>query len=171
MHARRLLFLCLLVLPACDYGNPASPSEARLSPADLQQLQSLGYEPFVDEPARPVDTGVVRHDRDRAAAGFVLFASRGNCAADLMDSEGRTAQRWSLRDCGYWSDTALLPDGGLLVVGATAEGTANHAASRFLRKLDWNSSVLWEASFPAHHDVEALPDGRLLSLSSALRQV
>lgn len=172
MHVRpRLLLWFLLFLPACDYGNPASPSEARLSPADLQRLQSLGYEAFVEEPARPPETGVVQHDRQRAADGYVLFASRGTCAADLIDASGRTAHRWSRRDCGYWSDTALLPDGGLLVVGSSADGTAAHAEARFLRKLDWNSAIIWEAPFPAHHDVEVIPDGRLLSLSSALRQV
>lgn len=142
-----------------------------MSPGDLQRLQSLGYELFVEAPAQQPDSGVSRHDAERAADGYVLFASRGTCSADLIDTSGRREHRWSLRDCGYWSDTALLPDGGLLVVGASAEGTAEHARSRFLRKLDWRSNIVWQASFPAHHDVETLADGRLLSLSSALRQV
>jgi hypothetical protein len=47
-----------------------------------------------------------------------------------------------------------LPDGSLLAI------TKDHLVS----KHDWASNLVWRTRVPAHHDLETLPDGRLLVL-------
>ena len=58
-----------------------------------------------------------------------------------------------------------------MVVGASSGARETQHQSRYLRRLAWDSTVLWESDFPAHHDVESLADGRLLTLSSATRVI
>jgi len=169
---------CLACSSGCTPDEPPPSAEPaakvdELSPAVRARLEALGYEPWVEEEAAPADIGVVEHEAARAADGYVLFANRGACSADLIDRRGKVVQRWSspLPAKGYWSDTELLPDGTLLVVGADANSSAKQHGRRYLRALAWDSAVLWESEFPGHHDVEALPDGMILTLSSTVRTV
>jgi hypothetical protein len=167
----------LALASGCSREEPgdAAPSAAtdELSPAARERLEALGYEPWVEEEAPPQDLGVVEHDPARTADGYVLFANRGACSAVLMDRSGRVLHTWSapLPASGYWSDTRLLPDGTLLVVGAHSYSSAKQQKDRFLRRLGWDSSVLWEADFPGHHDVEVTADATILTLSSEVRAI
>jgi hypothetical protein len=168
-------FALLLLLGAVGYGVAASAAKEHRSesvpPAALERLEALGYEPWVAEKRPPRHTGVVLHDPARAAGGYVLFASRGSCVAELIDREGAVLHRWSGPVQGFWSDTELLRDGSLLVVGADSEDRSEQQNTRFLRRLAWDSTPVWEAGFPAHHDVEVLADGQILTLSSSVRTV
>lgn len=168
------MLVCAMSLSACDI-DPATEAQARhaerLSPAAIERLEALGYEPFVEEAHPPRRTGVLLHTATKCETGFVLFANRGDCSAWLIDREGHVVQRWATEPKGYWSDTALLDDGTLLVVGATSADRENQQEARYLRRLDADSNVLWQAPFPAHHDIEIAPRGRLLTLSSRVRDV
>lgn len=172
---RCIAYALTLALAACDAGSHddhgVDAHSAALSPADRARLEALGYEPWVEERRPPRNTGVVRHDEDRSEEGFILYPSRGACSAVLMDRSGVVLHRWQGPVEGFWSDTELLPDGTLLVVGATDDRREQQQEARYLRRLAWDSSVLWEARFPAHHDVEVLPDGRILTISSTIRTV
>lgn len=171
--------LCVVTVLGCDSAEdpPAAPvavkTSEELAPAVRARLEALGYEPWVEEKEAPKVDGVVAHDRTRAAGGFILYANRGECSAELIDRDGTVLHRWSTPPpvSGFWSDTELLADGTLLVVGGTSRSVGKQQNHRFLRRLDWNSTVLWESTFPAHHDVESLAPGRILTLSSGIRPV
>ena len=147
------------------------PAARELSPAAIERLEALGYEPWVAERRPPRRTGVVHHVPERAADGYVLFASRGACSAELIDRHGAVLHRWAGPVRGFWSDTELLRDGSLLVVGADSDDRVRQQEDRFLRRLAWDATTIWEADLPAHHDVEALPDGRILTISSQVRTI
>lgn len=174
MRKLTLLLLLLASFVGCRSNDPSTDApkdDAALSDADLERLQALGYEPWVEEPEIPEDTGVSRLDARRSEPGFVLFANRGGCSAVLMDKNGKVHQSWQGEVAGFWSDTELLDDGSLLVVGAKSNDTNRQPVDRYLRKLAWDSTVVWETKFPAHHDVETLADGRILTLSSKVREI
>lgn len=171
---RRIVLVALLAAAAaCDRGETDSAAAGDLSPADRARLEALGYEPWVAESAAPAELGVVVHDRSRTDDGFVLFANRGDCSAVLIDRDGRVLHRWEApRPArGYWSDTRLLRDGTLVVAGAGSFSSAHQQRDRYVRGLAWDSSVVWDAGFPGHHDIELLPDGNLLMLSSEVRRI
>lgn len=160
------IFLCLSTVPVAVTAAPPS----KLSDADRERMQALGYEPWVkEETSEP--TGVVVHDRRGVAPGYLMFANRGACNAQLMANDGTVLHAWQGAVEGFWSDVELLPDGGLLVVGATNDAFADQLTSRFLQRLRWDSSIEWQAAFPAHHDIEQAPGDRILALSSVERAV
>jgi len=167
------LLLALLVLAACRDEDKHTANPAGLSEADLTRLHMLGYEPWVEEtPVPGRKTGLVSSQPDRVSLGYTLFASRGARQAYLLAPDGAVAHRWHApKGDGFWSDTALLKDGTLLVVGATSDEFEDQPTARYLRALDWSSKIVWQADFPAHHDVELTPNGDLLALTFADRQV
>lgn len=136
----------------------------------LRQLRSVPYAAWTEEDAS-LETGLVFIDEARSTPGYTLFANRGACSARLVDHRGRVVHGWDGERGGFWGDVELLPDGTLLLVGAESDVAARQPTDRFLRKLAWDSSIVWDAGFPAHHDLEVLADGRILTLSSVDREV
>lgn len=175
----RGLLLASIVLPfgGCESEVPDAPPPVpavevesavveELPERVRDRLEALGYEPWVEETEAPVDEGVVLHDRARTQDGYILYANRGACSAELIDRDGALLHRWFGTPSGFWSDTALLADGTLLVVGSEASGFGKQHVDRYLRRLAWDSTVVRDYGFPAHHDVEVTPDGRILTLST-----
>lgn len=161
-----LAALALVCASARAFAGPP----ADLSDADLQRLQSLGYEPWVEEEVATTN-GVAPFDPNRVSRGAVVFAERGSCRARLMENDGTVVHSWHGPDDAFWSDVELLNDGALLVLGATSDAFADQLTARYLRKLAADSSLIWQADFPAHHDIEQAPGSRLLTLSSRERKV
>lgn len=173
-----------LLLAGTLNGCPSDPSDksdksdqsdasdkSELSDADLERLQMLGYEPWVEDSTdEPQPTSVLVRDAVKMAPGYTLFASRGACEAVLIDAEGRRVHQWSGEPCGFWEDIELLDDGSLLVVGATSGNFQGHMETRFLQRYAWDSKSLWRSDFPAHHEVSRLEDGRLLVLAHVERE-
>jgi hypothetical protein len=168
-----VVLLLLALLAGCRDETKDASKPPGLSEADLTRLHMLGYEPWVEETPEPGrKTGLVSLRPDRSFPGYTLFASRGAREASLLAPDGRLAHRWhSPKGLGFWSDTMMLADGTLLVVGATSDEFEDQPTARYLRALDWSSNVLWQSDFPAHHDVELTPDGKLLTLTFADREV
>lgn len=168
----RFVVLAVVATLSCPAIIPVSAraQAARVEEADRQRMEALGYEAWVKEGEVPGRTGVTLYDRRRTAPGYVLFPNRGSCNAQLIDNSGKVVHSWQGSLPGFWSDVELMPDGALYVVGATDDEFAHQLTARYLRKLSWDGKVLWQSSFPAHHDVERAPGGRLLTLSSVERE-
>ncbi|HYD48356.1 MAG TPA: aryl-sulfate sulfotransferase, partial [Terriglobales bacterium] len=169
IYVRCIPFVAYVLLTLPCAAALAQPPAHAPSEADRERLEALGYEPWVKDAEPATETGVITHDRRRTAPGYLLFANRGSCNAKLIDNSGKVHHTWQGPVQGFWSDVELMPDGDLYVVGATDDEFANQLTARYLRRLSWDSTVEWQSEFPAHHDIERVPGGKLLALSSVER--
>jgi len=136
--------------------------------AERERLRAIGYLRGYESASTKV--GVVRHDPSRAQPGLNLYVSGHGPEAILMDMEGEVVHRWRRAFHEIWPDreplpghkaahyyrrAALLPDGELLVI----------IGSYGLVKLDRRSRVVWTYDERAHHDLQVLPDERIVTLT------
>jgi hypothetical protein len=161
-------------------ADAVSSTDGSLAPAaaattsQVEELRALGYLAYADQLADPELVGVVRHDAARAQPGYNLFASRMRCRATLIDNAGTIVHTWQVPACRGWDHVELLPDGDLLasIIPAarpnpdrTRHSTEEHA----LLRMTWDGRVRWQQPLWAHHDAIALPDGRLVAITTAER--
>lgn len=140
----------------------------RSAPGIAELSYARGYEPAGDE------LGVTLHLRGRAQDGVNLLCSGHAAEAFLFDMDGELLHTWSFdygsipgappldgphQDC--WRRVRMLPDGGLLAM----------YGGRGLVRLDRDSNLLWHFDERAHHDLELLADGGVLTLTRAERLV
>ncbi len=175
------ILLALLLLPtAC--GERSEPTEAsseaetpsgtdiEMSKEERELLEALGYVYFsADEPTG--ETGVVRHDPERAFPGYSLYTIRHRCRAELVDMEGRVVHAWEKPPCRFWSTADLLPSGDLLVTGMDLTGNDRKESldAMFALRLAWDGTERFKRAIPAHHDLEQTPRGDLLTLVGRYR--
>jgi len=137
-------------------------------PADLvERLESIGY--AGGSIAATGVEGVTVHDRTRVRDGLNLLTSGHRAEAELMDMDGRILHTWSKDfweiwpkypfrrnpNTKYWRKVHLFENGDLLAI---YEGLG-------MVKLDRQSRVLWKSPCRAHHDLEVLADGRIVTLT------
>lgn len=133
----------------------------------IRQLESLGY--ASGSRAARADVSVTRND-PRAAPGLNFMTSGHGPEAILFDRDGAVLHTWRLpfraafpdldvppdaKGAEHWRRARPLPDGSLLVI---LEGLG-------LMKLDRDSNLLWARANGAHHDLEPLPGGDILTLT------
>ncbi len=151
--------------------TPASAGTAENREA-MAELESIGYLGGVNPV--PNESGVTVNDPGRAGPGLNLFVSGHDSVAYLMDMAGNVLHTWSHPYAGLWPDAnlpkdparafmwrrvALLPNGDLVAI---------HEGLGMLR-LDKDSRLLWARPNRAHHDLEILGDGRVLTLTRKAR--
>ncbi|MBD3367970.1 MAG: hypothetical protein GF405_07345 [Candidatus Eisenbacteria bacterium] len=138
--------------------------------AELERLHSIGYLEG-SEPA-PDRSGVTLHDSLRAYGALNLYVSGHLPGAVLMDMDGEVLHRWEAsfldvwraapgdefpertQGAGFWRRAHLFPNGDIIGIFDW------HA----IVKLDRDSNVLWARFGGYHHDLEVLPDGRIVTL-------
>jgi hypothetical protein len=136
--------------------------------AELEKILAIGY--LGGSTRAGEESGVTVHDRQKAFPGYNLMTTGQMAEATLTDMEGRVLHRWSLAydkafpgvevtrakvGTYFWRRVHLLENGELLAI---YEGHA-------LIKLDRGSRLLWTYPQMAHHDLDVLPDGRILVLT------
>jgi hypothetical protein len=157
-----VLIALALVGPGCSEDrsdDPAAPdAETR---ARLEQLGYVDWGAPVspDEIAR---SGVVRYDPQRAYPGVNLFTSVPSHEAHLVDMRGEILHTWRDPKPGRhaWHHVEVDERGDLFGVG---EGP--------LRKVDWDSHLVWEAPIHAHHDLEVQPSGQVYVLGKEISRL
>ncbi len=157
--------------PADSPGRAASGAAPR---EEVDRLRSLPYAGYAPDDSRGEKSGVVVHDRARSWPGYNLYSIHEKCTAELIDADGRVVRSWRHQPSSSWSNCELLPNGDLLVVGwdsseKTEPGIADQ--KRYILRFDWNGRLLWKRFLPAHHDIEQIPDGRLLTLTFQRRSI
>jgi hypothetical protein len=112
-------------------------------------------------------------DRDRAFAGFTLFAPlSGNGKVYLIDLDGEVVHTWQMPyppgNYGY-----LTERGTYFYNGKTFEDSTRYISRKpwkggAVLEADWNGRVLWEVRHPDHHhDGIRLSNGNLLLICLA----
>ena len=97
-------------------------------------------------------TGLIVNEPE-AFDGYTLFTPLKSGVVYLIDSHGRVVYSWTMEPGPTL--VKLLDDGNLL----TNEKN---------RVFDADGNVVWEYSYPQHHDLLQLPNGSILMLSRAL---
>jgi hypothetical protein len=143
----------------------AKPGRSPELQRQIEELEAIGYLDGTEEATD--QQRIALHDRAAIQPGPNLLISGHAAAATLMDLEGRILHRWerSFEDIwpdreiparqAYWRRVHLLENGDLLAI----------FEARGIVKLDAHSDLLWANSLSAHHDLEVLPDGRILVLT------
>jgi hypothetical protein len=165
----------LATLAGCGRDERVEPSGTSSRSPDLDRLRSLPYVGGVA--VEPDDSmGVIRHDEDRTCPGYRLYTVPMLARTELIDEKGTVLKSWQGRASDRWQRAVLLPDGELLVIGAEGQGWTDEDPSgkpidghvpdstRYLMRYDRDGRPVWKRRLPVHHDIERLPDGRLLTL-------
>jgi len=165
-------FLAGRVVGVAQLDAPTASSAAAPEPDDTrEQLMALGYVSGTDP--LPSQTGVTLSQRDKTQEGLNLVVSGSGPTAWLMEMDGEVLHRWQYDynsafpehsrpvispGLRYWRRVHLLEGGGLLAI---FEGQG-------IIRIDRESNLVWASSEGAHHDLEVLPDGRILVLTRSL---
>jgi outer membrane protein assembly factor BamB len=178
-QTKRLRWITLLAATAMMVGSIGCGDQLEKPPVrepDTAELDRLRALPYIDYSPDPVDQskrGVVLWDEQRSQPGYNLYSNHKLCSAYLIDAEGSTVRSWA-HPGRHWSNTELLPNGDLLVVGTDLTGVDDEEpddAHRFVMRFSWDGEVLWKRTLPAHHDVEITPRGGLLTLTAQARRI
>jgi hypothetical protein len=188
-HAtRQLLVRCAFVaLLACGEGpssaslgpaaeSSAAPESRRASApseAEVQRLKTLGYLDTIEDATEDdaSRSGVQRLDTSRVAPGYTLYTDRSRAEARLIDAQGRERHRWTDPKGARWIRARLLPGGDLVAVGTEARRPTRKRTRRFVLRMTWGGEPRWRRSLRVHHDIENLPNGRLLTLTMRKREL
>jgi hypothetical protein len=149
-------------------GSLPGGSSAKQRSADLtrrlEQLKSVPYTSVGREDVSGAPSGVVVYDRARAEDGYNLYVSRVSPEAFLMDMEGKIVHRWTYPEQRarqfVWSHAVMLANGDLLVLNQFKD----------LKRLDWESNLIWKREMAADHDVIELPDHTIYVIELEMRQ-
>jgi hypothetical protein len=106
------------------------------------------------------------------------------CAAQLIDLDGRELHRWQERDCDSWWSAALLRDGDLVVNGKQEIGPQDakrssgsgedflpaqreKSAGRYTARISWAGDTKWRIYLRSHHQIDWTPAGEALVLTES----
>lgn len=169
------LACALLLSTGCGESSPAEPPSPPDPPARAVEepasedddalvldedtraaLEAMGYVESAPT-ENPEQVGVT--ERDAAASpGVRLYSTRHRASAALIDRDGRVLHEWEVPDAedapNRWMHVEPL-DGGDLLAVAMGHSLTRHA---------WDSSVVWRAAIPAHHDVAVDARGTIHAL-------
>lgn len=124
-----------------------------------EKLSTMGYVDGMVDPDYE-NTGVIKHDEDRAFEGFNFYTSRRRSEATLIDMEGKVAHRWGTVEEGDWQHATLLPNGEVIVL----------VKEKFIVKYDKDSNEKWRVEGRYHHDLDVDDSGVVYALSRRLRE-
>lgn len=134
---------------------------------EIERLEAMGYLSG-SQPAK-AQTGILRHDRNRAYQGLNLYVSGHGPVAHLMAMDGTLLHKWGLSyfDAfpnahppahvevpNHWRRAYLYPNGDLI---------ANYGGWGLV-KLDKDSNLVWGIDARIHHDIDVTEDGDVFTL-------
>ncbi len=141
---------------------------ANIDQADLERLRALGYVEVADLPPERMEVlGVVVRDDTRIEPGLTFFTNALDCSAMLIDRAGKVMHEWRASPCLKWENSVLLGTGDIITIhwNALEEGATDHLrATRELVRVSWDGQIQWRSHLPVHHDLDVLPDGRIMAL-------
>lgn len=147
------------------------PGQPQSDATQVQNLAEIGYADGSE--VAEAESGVVRHDAERAWQGLNLYTSGHAELAVLMDMDGKELHRWEYdlaaelpeedgrRLRARFRRAHLAPNGDLTVV---------YGGHSWLARFDKDSKLIWKHENGFHHDLEIQDDGKIYAIASQ-RQV
>ena len=168
--------LLCFALAGCGRGDSTGRTAEEEAEAERARIRALPY--VGSSPSSDPRGGVVRREPERSSPGYSLVTIQVQSAAELIDEAGRVVHRWQLAGSDRWVRSVLLPDGGLLAIGADPSLLPDGRPSpvmvdekRYVARLDVDGAVLWKRAMTAHHDIAPAPDGKYVALLFQRRMV
>ena len=98
------------------------------------------------------------------SGGYYLFRQMQYSNTYIIDEFGREVHRWNNSSYTWWGTPYLLESGHLLLQAFPPDGV-------HLVELDWDGNIVWDfrlsdSDFRQHHDIEPLPSGNILVLTT-----
>ncbi|MEO0974303.1 MAG: arylsulfotransferase family protein, partial [Pseudomonadota bacterium] len=173
-------FLMLAKQPPYDFFRDAHIAAKALSAKHRQPSEPALTDLFGE--ARASAAGVTVRDAARMQPGYTLYTSGHEPSAYLIDAFGKVVHEWHLpyskvwRPGGavdhpvpdthtYFRHARLLPQGDLLVV---YDGVGDTPHGYGLVRMDHASRPRWAYLERAHHALDVMPDGRIVTLTHAI---
>ncbi len=150
-------------------GIPGWPLELHSRSPAAAALVSVPYLHGQFDP-HAKSSGVLLDESKRVSPGLNFFSTLGSGDAFLIDNEGHSRWRWSLKryferselkatdDFGF---PHLFPDGDVLA----------YVAEHDLFRLDRNSNLVWKYEAHVHHDAFVASDGKIWTLTHSFRRL
>ncbi|MEO0424859.1 MAG: arylsulfotransferase family protein [Pseudomonadota bacterium] len=173
-------FLMLAKQPPYGFFRDVRTAALALASQRRQSTQAA----LTDLYGEPVGegSGVTVRDSGRMQPGYTLYTSGHEPSAYLIDSFGRVVHRWHLPYSAVWApggaieapvpDThtyfryaRVLADGDLLVV---YDGVGDTPHGYGVVRMDRESKPRWAYLERAHHALDVMPDGRIVTLIHAI---
>ena len=138
--------------------------------AEFKRLLSIGY--LSGSSPLPANTGVIVYDAPATWDGTNFYTSGHFPGAILMDMRGNILHEWeygfldawnampgeerprSIRTGGFWRRAHLFENGDVIAIFDWVG----------IIKVDKDSNLIWAHFAGFHHDLEVLPDGRIVTL-------
>jgi len=158
--------------------------------ARKSDIHTLGSKPpgpydFISPPVRDAAAGTVLYDAERAQMGYTLYTPFffGNTIR-LIDMRGRTLHEWAIPADAYTGDrpdnfvlgdspmpmisiASVSPNGDLLLV--FSHGREMQPWGYGLAKINKDSQLLWTYLRQAHHGLDVMPDGKIVTMVHTMR--
>jgi len=155
-------------LTSCSDGANAASSKEE----ELARLTSLPYASWVADPEDSTESEAEAKQsgdtKNAASPGYNLFTFRNDSSACLFDLNHTCVKKWSTNRPGPqgWQYVDLDLNGNLYYIQKQA-GTGDGKDG--LGKLSKNNNPVWHNTGRYHHDIELLPNGKLITFLSRER--
>jgi hypothetical protein len=137
---------------ACGPSDDGPREESELA----AQLEVLGYAEAVSSDPDPLQSGVTRHDTERAQAGINVYCSVRSPEIEFLDMSGNVLHTIRMPEAGVGADCMLKPGG---------DGEFLALVQPALMRIDWNSRVQWQSRRDHHHDFAVGAEGEVHTFS------
>ena len=130
----------------------------------LERLRSIPYTTTTPWVVSGEPSGVTVYDSLRSWRGYNIFCSAVSPEVLLMDMHGKIVHRWHYPDQRKrrwtWTAPLMLPNGDVVVV----------SKRKNIKRLDWNSNLLWKLDVAAHHEVSLAPDSTIYTIICEMKE-
>lgn len=129
----------------------------------LERLRSIPYTTMTPERVRG-PSGVTVYDSLRSWRGYQIFCSAVSPEVFLMDMYGKIVHRWyypeKRKRHWVWAPALMLPNGDVIVVSRMKD----------VKRLDWDSNLIWKLDAVAHHEVSIAPDSTIYTIIREIKR-
>lgn len=149
--------LAAVIILSLARNTPRETNNDQNLKRKLERLRSIPYTTMTPQKVSG-PSGVTVYDSLRSWRGYQIFCSAISPEVYLMDMYGKMVHRWyypeKRKRHWVWAPALMLPNGDVIVV----------SRMRDIKRLDWNSNLIWKVDAIAHHEASLAPDSTIYTI-------